>query len=59
MSFHQSAAEIWLDGHVLKAKLTNSSGEQVDAEIDLIPILGNDNGRFQWGGESMMTPFPC
>lgn len=57
MSFHESAQEIWLDGHILKAKLTNSSGESVDAEIDLIPILGNDNGHFQWGGESKQSHF--
>jgi hypothetical protein len=53
MSFHSSASDISVDENgILRAKLSNSSGEAVDAEFDLNTVLGNDNGHFQWGGES-------
>ena len=56
MSFHLSAEDIELeDGHILKAKLGNGEGEMVDAELDLNYYIGNDNGSFQWGGESEPT----
>ncbi|KAL4758208.1 CVNH domain-containing protein [Aspergillus foveolatus] len=50
MSFHHSAQNINVeDGHRLVAQLQTEAGEWVDAEFDLNQILGNDNGRFQWG----------
>ncbi|KAM7200701.1 Cyanovirin-N [Naviculisporaceae sp. PSN 640] len=51
MSFHLSAEDIHLeDGHILKARLGNGDGEQVDAEFDLNSVIGNNNGNFEWGG---------
>ena len=45
MSFHASATNIELeDGHILKATLLNSEGEEVDSELDLNEIIGNNNG---------------
>ncbi|KAJ5381938.1 uncharacterized protein N7496_004366 [Penicillium cataractarum] len=53
MSFHASATNIELeDGHILKATLLNSEGEEVDSELDLNEIIGNNNGSFEWGGEN-------
>ncbi|OOQ89022.1 Cyanovirin-N like protein [Penicillium brasilianum] len=53
MSFHASATNIELeDGHILKATLRNSEGEEVDSELDLNKIIGNNDGSFQWGGEN-------
>jgi hypothetical protein len=55
MSFHLSAEDIELDdGHILKAKLGNGDGDMVDAEIDLNQFIGNNNGSFEWGGESAL-----
>ncbi|KAK3367414.1 cyanovirin-N family protein [Lasiosphaeria ovina] len=52
MSFHSSASEVRVDdGHILRARLDNGQGEQVDAELDLNTAVGNDNGNFVWGGE--------
>lgn len=57
MSFHLSAEDIEVDdGHILRAKLQNGDGDTVDAEIDLNHFIGNDNGSFQWGGESTLAP---
>ncbi|KAL2759968.1 hypothetical protein ACRALDRAFT_1073962 [Sodiomyces alcalophilus JCM 7366] len=51
MPFHESATDIRVeDGHVLHALLTNIEGEQVEAEMDLNDIIGNNNGSFEWGG---------
>lgn len=45
MDFHASAEDIRVDdGHILRARLTNAGGEQVDAEVDLNQFIGNDNG---------------
>lgn len=45
MSFHASAINIELeDYHILKATLLNSEGEEVDSELDLNEIIGNNNG---------------
>ncbi len=45
MAFHASAQDIRVDdGHILRARLSNSGGDQVDAEIDLNQFIGNDNG---------------
>ncbi|KAK0649236.1 Cyanovirin-N [Cercophora newfieldiana] len=53
MSFHGSAQNIRVDdGHILRATLFNAEGEEVEAEIDLDTIIGNDNGFFSWGGEN-------
>ncbi|KAK4151730.1 Cyanovirin-N [Chaetomidium leptoderma] len=53
MSFHSSAQGIRVDdGHILRARLENSGGQMVDAEIDLNQFIGNDNGSFQWEGEN-------
>ena len=46
MSFHISAAEVRVDdGHILRARLDNGEGQQVDAEFDLNTVLGNNNGK--------------
>lgn len=53
MSFQGSAEDISVDDNgVLHAKLFNASGDAVDAEFDLNTVLGNNDGNFQWGGES-------
>lgn len=41
------------EGRFLRARVAREDGEFVDAEMDLNCCIGNDNGRFQWGGESM------
>ncbi|KAK4105443.1 Cyanovirin-N [Parathielavia hyrcaniae] len=52
MPFHESAADIEVsDGHILKARLKNMDGEEVDAEFDLNSCIGNNDGSFEWGGE--------
>ncbi|KAK4128849.1 Cyanovirin-N [Parathielavia appendiculata] len=51
MSFHASAQDIRVDdGHILRARLTNLNGEEVDAELDLNDYIGNNDGSFEWGG---------
>ena len=46
MSFHSTASDIEIvDGHVLKADLTNADGEEQEATIDLDEIIGNNNGK--------------
>ncbi|RYP49257.1 hypothetical protein DL769_011099 [Monosporascus sp. CRB-8-3] len=50
MSFHSSAEDITVDGHILKAQLRNEGGENVHAEINLDDYVGNNDGRFEWGG---------
>lgn len=53
MSFHASAQDIRVDdGHILKARLQNTNGEEVDAEIDLNQCIGNNDGI-------LVPPFPC
>ncbi|KAJ4288886.1 hypothetical protein N0V88_007219 [Collariella sp. IMI 366227] len=53
MSFHASAQDIRLDdGHMLRARLYNVNGEEVDAEVDLNQFIGNNDGNFEWGGEN-------
>ncbi len=45
MDFHVSAQDIRVDdGHILRARLSNSGGDEVDAEIDLNQLIGNNNG---------------
>lgn len=45
MSFHASATSIELeDGHILKATLRNEDGDEVESELDLNDIIGNNNG---------------
>ncbi|KAK3903789.1 Cyanovirin-N [Staphylotrichum tortipilum] len=51
MDFHASAQDIRVDdGHILRARLNNADGQQVDAEIDLNQFIGNSDGAFEWGG---------
>ncbi|TID25826.1 cyanovirin-n family protein [Venturia nashicola] len=51
MSFALSAENVRVDdGHILRAALRNGNGDNVDAEIDLDQLIGNDNGNFYWGG---------
>ncbi|RYP27931.1 hypothetical protein DL767_007458 [Monosporascus sp. MG133] len=50
MSFHSSAQDITVDGHILKAQLRNEDGDNVGAEINLDDYIGNNDGRFEWGG---------
>ncbi|EKD17170.1 uncharacterized protein L3040_005392 [Drepanopeziza brunnea f. sp. 'multigermtubi'] len=52
MSFHASAQDVRVeDNHILKATLTNAAGEPVEAELDLDNCIGNQDGRFEWGGQ--------
>lgn len=54
MSFNTSAENIRVDeGHILRAALQNGNGDKNEVEIDLNSCLGNDNGRFYWGGNGM------
>jgi hypothetical protein len=54
VNFHLSSQDIELqDGHILVAKCANSDGEYVDAQLDLNYYIGNNDGSFEWGGESM------
>ncbi|KAG7284611.1 hypothetical protein NEMBOFW57_009216 [Staphylotrichum longicolle] len=51
MSFHSSAQDIRVDdGHILRARLRNGNGDEVDAEVDLNQFIGNSDGSFEWGG---------
>jgi len=56
MSFHASAADIRVDdGHILRARLRNGNGDEVDAEVDLNQFIGNSDGEcpmFQKNGPS-------
>jgi hypothetical protein len=46
MSFHASAQDIRVDdGHMLRARLSNANGEEVDAEMDLNQFIGNRDGE--------------
>lgn len=50
MSFHASAENIRVDdGHILRASVNGQ-----DAELDLNSCLGNNNGRFEWGGRGKL-----
>ncbi|KAH6853820.1 Cyanovirin-N [Chaetomium sp. MPI-CAGE-AT-0009] len=50
-SFHHSAEDVRLDyGHMLWARLRNAEGQWVETVVDLNEYLGNDDGRFKWGG---------
>lgn len=51
MSFNTSSSNIRVDdGHILRATLRNGNGDEVESELDLNSCLGNNNGRFEWGG---------
>ncbi|CAI7678511.1 hypothetical protein N7533_003867 [Penicillium manginii] len=53
MSFHLSAVSFELeDGHILKAVLHDSDGEEQESELDLNAYIGNNDGSFDWGGEN-------
>jgi hypothetical protein len=54
--FHASAEDMSLDNHTLKARLRDGNGEWRDAEINLNDFLGNEDGHFFWGGNSMPVP---
>lgn len=43
------------EGRFLRCRIAREDGEYVDAEMDLNCCIGNDNGRFQWGGQSKST----
>lgn len=40
------------EGRWLRCRVAREDGDFVDAEMDLNCCIGNDNGHFQWGGES-------
>ncbi|KAF8849336.1 Cyanovirin-N [Acephala macrosclerotiorum] len=50
MSFHLSSQNARLEGSALVATLTNVEGAEVESSIDLNSIIGNEDGRFFWGG---------
>ena len=49
MSFDQGAQNIRVEDSILRCQLPNENGELVDAELDLNNVLGNNDGRFEWG----------
>ncbi|KAI1473177.1 Cyanovirin-N [Daldinia caldariorum] len=50
-NFYISSTDIRVDdGHILRARLRTEHGSEHDGEIDLNQFIGNDNGRFDWGG---------
>lgn len=51
MSFHCSAQNIECHGHILKAELANGDGEHHWTECNLNDWIGNNDGRFEWGGQ--------
>ncbi|KAL3483526.1 Cyanovirin-N [Aspergillus germanicus] len=52
-NFLNSARNVSLqDGRRLVAELQNQNGEYVHAEMYLDDVLGNSQGRFEWGGEN-------
>lgn len=56
MSFHLTAEGPYVEhGHILKAKLGNGNGEKRHAEIDLNKFIGNNNGKFEWGGHGKIS----
>ncbi|OJJ86773.1 CVNH domain-containing protein [Aspergillus glaucus CBS 516.65] len=53
MSFHLTAESLRLEeNHILSAQLRNADGELVDSSIDLNTIIGNVDGRLEWGGQN-------
>lgn len=56
VNFHESSQNIWLeDGHILHAECGNGEDEYVESTLDLDYYIGNNDGSFQWGGESKST----
>ena len=56
VNFHESSQNIWLeDGHILHAECGNGEGDYVESTLDLDYYIGNNDGSFQWGGESKST----
>ncbi|KAL2786944.1 Cyanovirin-N [Aspergillus keveii] len=54
-NFLNSARNVSLqDGRRLVAELQNQNGEYVHAEMYLDDVLGNSEGRFEWGGENFI-----
>ncbi|KAK6956651.1 hypothetical protein Daesc_001930 [Daldinia eschscholtzii] len=50
-NFYVSSTDIRVDdNHILRARLRTEDGGEVDSEIDLNQFIGNNNGRFEWGG---------
>ncbi|GKZ68075.1 hypothetical protein AnigIFM60653_006903 [Aspergillus niger] len=51
MSFFRTAEDIRVeDGHILIARVANEEGEMVESTLDLNSCIGNEEGRFLWGG---------
>ncbi|PYI30651.1 CVNH domain-containing protein [Aspergillus aculeatinus CBS 121060] len=51
MSFHLSASDVHIDdNHILVAVLRDEEGEEHESTLDLDEFLGNNEGRFDWGG---------
>lgn len=55
MSFNASAQNIRIEGNNLVATVSNDAGHQADASLDLNAIIGNDDGRFSWGGADFVS----
>ncbi|PWY86894.1 Cyanovirin-N [Aspergillus heteromorphus CBS 117.55] len=53
MSFFRTANDIRVDdGHILVANVQRENGEFDESTFDLNECLGNNEGRFQWGGSN-------
>ncbi|KAK7751219.1 hypothetical protein SLS62_006764 [Diatrype stigma] len=52
MSFHTTSEDIRVEGHILKARARNESGDFIHSEINLNDFIGNDDGRFDWTGKN-------
>jgi hypothetical protein len=45
-NFHINAQDMRIDdGHILRCRLPNNNGEEVDAELDLNSCIGNNGGK--------------
>ncbi|PWY85160.1 Cyanovirin-N [Aspergillus eucalypticola CBS 122712] len=51
MSFYRTAEDIRVEeDHWLVAIVANEEGEMVESRFDLNSCIGNEEGRFLWGG---------
>ncbi|KAF5669444.1 cyanovirin-n [Fusarium heterosporum] len=55
-NFHESSSDIYLeDGHILVARCNDADGEPQESRLDLDYYIGNNDGSFEWGGESFSS----
>ena len=60
MSFFESCQDVVLvDGHILQASAQDEDGNWCESEIDLDELIGNMDGRFEWGDQSKFHHIPA